>query len=109
MEAIKMKLPNSVPSQVNVRIVEIEYTLQLEITCFQILRERTNHSENEQIYHPNFVWYIGMSSSGDINQMPYHLTAFEPTNQLLYVNFPSLRRKSFQKDQKSTLPPSIAL
>ena len=36
-----MKLPNSVPSQVNVRIVEFELTLQLEITCFQVLR-RTN-------------------------------------------------------------------
>ena len=36
-----MKLPNSMPSQVNVRIIEIEQTLQLEITCFQILR-RTN-------------------------------------------------------------------
>ena len=33
-----MKLPNSVPSQVNVWIVEIEQTLQLEITCFQVVR-----------------------------------------------------------------------
>ena len=33
-----------------------------------------NHSENEQIYHPNFVWYVERSSSGDINPMSYHLT-----------------------------------
>ena len=41
--------------------------------------------------------------------MPYHLTAFELTNQLLYMNFPSLEGKIFQKDQKSTLPSSVAL
>ena len=85
-----MKLPNSVPSQVSVRIVEIEY-------------------EDEQIYHPNFVWYVETSSSADINPMSYHLTAFELTNQLLYTNFPSLERKIFQKDLKSTLPSSVAL
>ena len=68
-----------------------------------------NHSENEQIYHPNFVWYIETSSSGDINPMSYHLTVFKLTNQLLYVNFPSLERKIFQKDLKSTLPSSVAL
>ena len=39
------------------------------------LEERTNHPENEQIYHPNFVWYIETSSLGDINLMLYHLTA----------------------------------
>ena len=33
----------------------------------------------------------------------HHLTAFELTNQLLYMNFPSLERKIFQKDLKSTL------
>ena len=32
-----MKLSNSVPSQVNVRIVEIEQTLQLKIRYFQFL------------------------------------------------------------------------
>ena len=41
--------------------------------------------------------------------MSYHLTAFELTNQLLYMNFPSLERKSFQKNLKSTLPSSVAL
>ena len=65
--------------------------------------------KNEQIYHPIFFWYVEMSSSGDINQMPYHLTAFELTNQLLYTNLPSLERKIFPKDQKSTLPSSVAL
>ena len=33
-----MKLPNSMPSQVNVPNVEIEQALQLEITCFQVFR-----------------------------------------------------------------------
>ena len=68
-----------------------------------------NHSENEQIYHPNFVWYVEMSSSGDINPMSYRLTAFELTNQLRYMNFPSLERKSLKKNLKSTLASSVAL
>ena len=34
-----MKLPNSVPSQVNVRIIEIEQTLQLEIRDQQYLSQ----------------------------------------------------------------------
>ena len=41
--------------------------------------------------------------------MSYHLTAFELTNQLLYMNFQSLDCKIFQKDLKSTLPSSVAL
>ena len=44
-----------------------------------------------------------------MNQMSYHLTAFELTDQLLYMNFPSLERKIFQKDLKSTLPSSVVL
>ena len=104
-----MKLPNSMPSQVNVRIVEIEWTLHLKLRVFKLLGERTNHTENEQIYHPNFVWFVETSSSGDINLMSYHLTAFELTNQLLYINFPSLERKIFQKDLKFTLPSSVAV
>ena len=43
------------------------------------------HSENEWIYHANFAWYVEMSSSGDINSMSCHLTAFGLINQLLYV------------------------
>ena len=75
-----MKLPNSMPSQC-LRIIEIEWTLQLEISCFQVLLgERTNHYEYEQIYHPYFVWYVERSLSGDINPMSYHLTAFEVIN-----------------------------
>ena len=43
--------------------------------------------------------------------LPYHLglTASELTHQLLYMNFPSLELKIFQKDLKSTLPSSAAL
>ena len=76
---------------------------------FEFLGERTNHSENEQIYHPNFNWYVETSSPGDTNPMSYYLTAFELTNQLLYMNFQSLEPKIFQKDLKSTLPSSVAL
>ena len=83
------------------------YNLKLPVFIF--LGERTNHSENEQIYHPNFVWYVETSSSGDNNLMSYHLTAFELTNQLLYINFSSLERKIVQKDLKFTLPSSVAL
>ena len=68
-----------------------------------------NRSENEQIYHPNFMWYVETSSSEDINLMSYHLTAFELTNQLLYMNFPSLERKMFQKNLNSMLPSCVAL
>ena len=41
--------------------------------------------------------------------MSYCLAAFEPINQLLYVNFPGLKHKIFLKDLKSTLPSSVAL
>ena len=68
-----------------------------------------DHSENEQIYHPNIVWYVETRSSGDISPMSYHVTAFELTNQLLYLNFPSLERKIFQTDHKSMLPSSVVL
>ena len=80
-----------------------------------------NDSENEQIYDPNFSWYAETSSSGDINPMSYHLTAFELINQLKSLHFilaqsensviviPSLKRKIFQKDLKSTFPSSVVL
>ena len=62
------------------------------------------------ISHNSFVWYVETSSSGDTNQISYYLTAFELTNQLLYMNFPSLERsKIFQRDLKSMLPSSVAL
>ena len=68
-----------------------------------------DHSKNEQIYHLNIVWYVETHSTGDINPMSYYVTAFELTNQLLYLNFPSLERKIFQTDHKSTLPSSVVL
>ena len=37
-----------------------------------------------------------------------NFTAFELINQLLYINFPSLKRKIFLKDLKSTLSSSAA-
>ena len=56
-----------------------------------------NHSENEQIYDPNFVWYVETSSSGDINPMSYYLAAFELADQLLYMNFQASNVKFFRK------------
>ena len=38
-----------------------------------------------------------------------HLTAFEPINQLLYINFPYFACIIFLKDLKSTLPSYVAL
>ena len=80
-----MKLPSSMHSQVNVRIVEMNRLYNFKSPVFKFLGERTNHSEND-------VWYGETSSPGDINVISYHLTAFELTNQLLYSNFPSLER-----------------
>ena len=45
----------------------------------------------------------------DINPKSYHLTAFELTNQLPYINFPSVECRFFKKDLKSTLSSSVAL
>ena len=78
-----MKSPNSMTSHVNVRILEIALVLKF-------LGERTYHSENEHIYHPNFVWFVERSSSAGINPKSYHLAASELMNRLLYINFPSL-------------------
>ena len=84
------------PSQVNVRIrLKLNRLYNLKLAVFKFLGERMNHSENEQIYHPNFVQHVEISSSGDINPTIYHLTAFELVNQLLYMNFPSLEHKIF--------------
>ena len=91
------------------RFVFVSWSWHLPGNGNQALGERTNHSENERIYHPNFVWYVETSSAGDINLMSDHLIAFELTNQLLCMDFPSLERKNFKKDLKSTLPSSLAL
>ena len=104
-----MKLPNLMPSQVNVRMLELNRLYNLKLPVFKFLGERMNRSENGQIHHPSFVWYVATSSSGDINPMSYHLTAFKLTNQLLFINFPSLQHKILQKDLKSTLTSSVAL
>ena len=81
----------------------------LKLPVFKFPRELTNLSENEQIYLPNFVWYVEMSSSVDINPKSYHLTSFQLTNQLLYMNFPSLECKISQKNLKSPLVSSVGL
>ena len=104
-----MNLPNSSLLRSTFASLNLNRLQNLKLPVFKFSGERTNHSENEQIYHPNFVWYAETSSSGDINPMSYHLIAFELINQLLYINFPSLKRKIFQKDLKSRLPSSVAL
>ena len=90
-------------------LLKVNRLYNLKLPVFKFLGERTNHSENEWIYHPNFVWYVERSSSRDINPTSYHLTAFELINQLLYINFPSLEREIFLKDLKSMLPSSVVL
>ena len=45
--------------------------------------------ENEQVYHPDFAQYVERNLSADINPNSYHSTAFEVTNPLLYIYFPS--------------------
>ena len=97
IEAIKMKLPNSMPSQVNATFA-LNRLYNLKLPVFKLLGERTNHSENESISHPNVAWYVERNSSRDINPMSYHLLAFELINQPLHINFPSLERKIFLKD-----------
>ena len=77
-----MKLPNSMPSQVNVPTSKLNRLYNLKLPVFKFSEERTNHSENEQICHPIFVWHVETSSSMDINPVSYHLTAFGITNQL---------------------------
>ena len=54
-------------------------------------------NENEQICDPNFVWYVETSSAGDINLMSYHLTAFDLTDQLLYIIFQASNVQFFRK------------
>ena len=97
-----MKLMNSMPSQVNVRTFKLNRLYNFKLPVFKILGERTSHYENEQTYKPNFVRYVE-TSSGDINQMSYHLKTFEITNQLVFMNYPSLERKIFQKNLTSRL------
>ena len=41
--------------------------------------------------------------------MSYYVTAFELTDQLLYLNSPSLEHKIFQTDHKSMLLSSVVL
>ena len=100
-----MKLPNDFSSQ-RLTSLKLNRLYNLKLSVFKFVGERTNYSENEQIYHPNFVRYVETSSSGDINPMSYRLTAFELTNHLLYINFPSLEHKILQKNLKSTLASS---
>ena len=74
----------------------------------QGIRERTHHSENEDVYHSDFAWYVERSPSVDINPKSYHLAPFELINQLPCINFPSFECRFFLKDLKSALSSSVA-
>ena len=51
-----MKLPNSKPLQVNVRIDAIEYILQRELHVFKSSGEQTYNSNNGYISPITFAW-----------------------------------------------------
>ena len=102
-----MKLPNSIPSESTFASLKLNRPYNLKLPVFKFSGERTNYTENEQIYHPNFVLYVKTSLSGDINPLSYNLTAFELINQLLYINFQNLDHTIFQKYLKSILMESL--
>ena len=53
-----MKLPNSMPSQVNVRTVEMESTLQLEIMCFQVVKLQLHYAIYRLRFYSNSLIHI---------------------------------------------------
>ena len=91
---------NWVPSQGNVCIVAIEWTLQREITRFQVLRRtkvpalKTNKSM--KVSFPVRL-YAETSSSADINPKSCNLTALELINPQHCIYFPCLEHKIFCK------------
>ena len=91
------------------RFVFCVVVVEFAVNGNQALGERTYNSDNKNIYHPKFVWYLERSSLADINSKSYHLIAFELINPLLYIYFPSFKYRIFLKSLKSTLPSSVAL
>ena len=55
------------------------YDVKLHV--FKSLGERNYNSDNKNIYHSKFAWYVKRSSMADINSKSYHLIALE----LVYV------------------------
>ena len=86
------------PSQFNVRIVTIEQTLQLKITCFQVLR-RTNVQlwQKKTFIILSLLGIAERSSLADISSESYHLIAFDLVNPLIYIYFPSFEYIIFLK------------
>ena len=76
------------------KLYKLNRLYNLKLPVLKFLGERANHYENEQLYHPNFVWYVERSSLVDISPKSCHLTSFELINQLLYINFPSFECRS---------------
>ena len=95
IEALKTKLPNSVPSQVNVRTDAIDRLYNVKLHVFKSSGERAYNSDNENIYHPKFAKYAERSSLVDTNPKSYHLIAYELVNPLLYTYFPSFEYRIF--------------
>ena len=75
-----MKLPNSGLPKSMFTPLKLNRLYSLKLFVFKFIGERTNHFGNEQIYHPNFLWSVETSSSGDISPMSCYLRAFEQTN-----------------------------
>ena len=57
MVETKMKLPYSVPSQGNVRIVATEKHYNVKLHVFTFSGEWAHNFENEWIYHSKFAKY----------------------------------------------------
>ena len=85
------------PSQVNIRPMQLSRLYNAKLHGFRSSGERTYNSDNENIYHPKFAWYAERSSPVDIILKSYHLIAFELVNPLIYNYFPSFEYRIFLK------------
>ena len=85
-----MKLLNSMSSQVNVHLMQLNRLYNVKLHVFKSSGEGTYNSDNENIYHPKFTWYAERSSSKS-----YHLIAFELVNPPLYIYFPGFEYRIF--------------
>ena len=62
-----MKLQNSVLLKPTFASLKLNRLDNFNLPVFKFLGERTYHSENEEIYYPNFAWYVERSSLVDIS------------------------------------------
>ena len=62
------------------------------------------NSNNENIYHPKFVWYAERNSLADINSKSYHLIVFKEVPL-----FAILMRNIYSLAYTQTFPPELLL